>query len=64
MLNLIELTSLYQLLFILKILFTFFSKQASLAGRSTVLSLSLQLEVYGLDQATLTKGEGSVWLLY
>jgi hypothetical protein len=41
--ELLVLTSLDQLLFILKILFTFFTKQATLMRRSTVLSLPLQL---------------------
>ncbi len=40
--DLLVLTSLDQLLFILKILFTFFTKQPTLMGRSTVLSLPLQ----------------------
>jgi len=41
--NLLVLTSLDQLIFKLKILFTFFTKQATLMRRSTVLSLPLQL---------------------
>jgi hypothetical protein len=39
--DLLVLTTLYQLIFILKILFTFFTKQATLMRRSTVLSLPL-----------------------
>jgi hypothetical protein len=40
---LLELTSLDQLVFILKVLFFLFDKQATLIRRSTVLSLPLQL---------------------
>ncbi len=45
--DLLELTSLDQLLFILKILLTFFTKQPTLMRRSTVLSLPIQLEFPG-----------------
>jgi len=41
--DLLALTSLDQLISILKILFTFVAKQATLMRRSTVLSLPLQL---------------------
>jgi hypothetical protein len=41
--HLLVLTTLDQLLFILKALFTSFTKQATLMRRSTVLSLPLQL---------------------
>jgi hypothetical protein len=41
--DLLVLTSLDQLLLILKTLLTFFTKQASLRRRSTLLSLPLQL---------------------
>jgi hypothetical protein len=41
--DLLELTSFYQLLFILKILFTYVTKRAPIMKRSTVLSLLLQL---------------------
>ncbi len=41
--DLLELTSLHQLLFILKIVFTLFTKQGTLMRRSTVLSLLPQL---------------------
>jgi hypothetical protein len=40
--HLLELSSLDQLPLIMKILFTYFTKQAALMRRSTVLSLSLQ----------------------
>jgi hypothetical protein len=43
MFDLLVLTSLDQLLFILKILFNFITKQATSTRRSTVLSLPLQL---------------------
>ncbi len=46
--DLLVLTSLYQLVFILKILFTFVTKQTSLMRRSTVLSFPLQLGFSGL----------------
>ncbi len=41
--DLLVLTSLVQLIFILKILFTYFTKQVTLMRRSTVLNLPLQL---------------------
>jgi hypothetical protein len=41
--DLLLLTSLAQLLFVLKILFTFFKKQGTLKRRSTILSLPTQL---------------------
>jgi hypothetical protein len=47
MVDLLVLTSLDQLIFILKILFTFDTKQAILIRRSTVLSLPLQLVFLG-----------------
>jgi hypothetical protein len=43
MVDLLVLTSLDQLIFVLKILFTLVSKQATLMRRSAVLSLPLQL---------------------
>jgi hypothetical protein len=46
--DLLVLTSSGQLLFILKILLTFLTKQATLKWGSTVLSLSLQLVFPGL----------------
>jgi hypothetical protein len=45
--DLLVLTSLYQLLFILKILFSYVTKQAALMRRSTVLSLPFQLAFPG-----------------
>ncbi len=54
------LTSLDLLLLILKLLFTFFTKQATLMRRSTVLSLPLKLKIPGLD----LEGEVSVLLTY
>jgi hypothetical protein len=72
------LTSLDQLLLILKITFVFFTKQATLLRSSTVLSLPLQLvfpengktrlghpyilRLVWLSQGALTEEEGSVWL--
>jgi hypothetical protein len=43
--DLLVLTSSDQLIFIVKILLTYFTKQATLMRRSTVLSLNPQLEV-------------------
>jgi len=56
--DLLVLTSFDRLLFILKILFTFFTKQVTLLRRSTVLILFLQLVFPGegvmTGQSTLT----------
>ena len=50
------LTSLAQLIFILKILFSFFTKQATLVRRSTVLCLPPQLVFPGAALAVATLG--------
>jgi len=54
------LTSLDELHFILKILFTYVTKQATLMWRSTVLSLSLQL-VFPASVQGILKGEVSLY---
>jgi hypothetical protein len=54
--NLLVLTSLDQLLFILKLLFTSFTKQATLMRGATVLSLPLQLVFPGLSNPRCCKG--------
>ncbi len=51
--DLLVLTSLDQLLFTLKILFTFLTKQATIMRKSTVLSLSPQLVFPGLWQRSV-----------
>jgi hypothetical protein len=57
--NLLVLTSLDQLIFKLKILFTFVTKQVTLMRRSTVLSLPLQLVfpdlIIKMEGATVAK---------
>jgi hypothetical protein len=51
--DLLVLTSLDQLLFIMKILFKCFTKQATVLRRSTVLSLPLKLVFPGLSLESL-----------
>ncbi len=54
--DLLVLTSLDKLLFILKILFAFFTKQATFMRRSTVLSIHLQLVFPGWTVSDLRTG--------
>ncbi len=53
MVDLLVLTSIYQLLFILKIVLTFLTKQATLTRRSIVLSFPLKLVFPGIGISCL-----------
>ncbi len=55
MVDLLVLTSLHKLLSIMKILFTFFTEQATLMRRQNVPSLPPQLEFPGSDKETVFK---------